>query len=71
MINEGREPVAKGPMKSLIGWGMHYIRSGDGSEELYNLTSDPEERINGAGLPGAQNIIQRFRSELGSLFKTR
>jgi arylsulfatase A-like enzyme len=71
MINEGREPVAKGPMKSLVGWGMHYIRNGDGTEELYNLTSDREEQINGAGLPGAQNVIQRFRSKLGSLFKKR
>jgi hypothetical protein len=58
-------------MKSLVGWGMHYIRSGDGTEELYNLTSDPEERINGAGMPGAQKIIQRYRSKLGSLLKKR
>jgi arylsulfatase A-like enzyme len=71
MINEGREPVAKGPMKSLVDWGMHYIRAGDGTEELYYLPSDPEERINGAGLPGAQEIIQRFRSRLRSILKER
>src|SRR5207248_3119055 len=51
MTNQGREPVANGPMKSLVGWGMHYIRAGDGTEELYDLASDPEERINRAGLP--------------------
>ena len=36
-------------MKSLVAGGMHYIRSGDGSEELYALRSDPEERLNVAG----------------------
>src|SRR5262249_46251028 len=34
LMNDGREPAAKGPMKSLVAGGMHYIRSGDGSEEL-------------------------------------
>ena len=43
--NQGREPVAKGPMKSLVAEGMHYIRRGDGLEELYLLNSDPQERI--------------------------
>jgi len=36
-------PVHKGPMKSLITGNMHYIRNGDGSEEVYNLCSDPIE----------------------------
>src|SRR5262249_54461200 len=39
LTNQGREPAAKGAMKSLVAGGMHYIRSGDGSEELYVLKS--------------------------------
>ena len=34
LTNQGREPVAKGPMKSLVAEGMHYIRTADGLEEL-------------------------------------
>src|SRR5437763_15215470 len=37
LTNQGREPVANGPMKALVAGGMHYIRSGDGREELYAL----------------------------------
>ena len=35
LTNQGREPVARGPMKSLVAEGMHYIRRADGIEELY------------------------------------
>ncbi|WP_165225572.1 sulfatase [Aquisphaera insulae] len=69
MMNEGREPVAKGPMSSLVAGGMHYIQSGDGSEELYSLRGDPEERFNLAGAPAAAEALQRFRSSLGSILK--
>ena len=31
LANQGREPVSKGPMKSLVSEGLHYIRRGDGS----------------------------------------
>ena len=64
LINEGREPASKGPMKGLIAGGMHYIRSGDGSEELFNLEADAIERTNLAGLPGAGESLQSFRAAL-------
>jgi arylsulfatase A-like enzyme len=64
--NEGREPTAKGPMKSLVAGEMHYIRSGDGSEELYALKSDPEERFNLAGAPNARPVLERFRAGLAA-----
>ena len=70
-MNEGREPAAKGPMKSLVAGGMHYIRSGDGSEELYYLKSDPEERLNVAGAPAAGEILQRFRAGLAAMLRKR
>jgi arylsulfatase A-like enzyme len=71
LMNEGREPAAKGPMKSLVAGGMHYIRSGDGSEELYSLRSDPEERLNLVGAPAAREALQRFRATLSSMVRKR
>ena len=69
LTNQGREPAAKGPMKSLVAGGMHYIRTADGLEELYVLSSDPEERLNMAGSPNAQAILERFRNTLGLMKK--
>jgi arylsulfatase A-like enzyme len=71
LTNQGREPAAKGPMKSVVADGMHYIRAGDGIEELYALESDPEERINLAASPRARDILQRFRTGLSVLLKER
>ena len=67
--NQGREPAAKGPMKSLVARGMHYIRTADGLEELYMLSTDPEEKVNMAGSPNAQAILERFRNALGLMKK--
>jgi arylsulfatase A-like enzyme len=36
-------PIAAGAMKSLVLGTLHYIRNGDGTEELYDLASDPRE----------------------------
>jgi arylsulfatase A-like enzyme len=69
LANQGREPAAKGPMKSLVARGMHYIRTADGLEELYGLSSDPEERVNMAGSPNARAILERFRDALGLMKK--
>ncbi len=71
LTNQGREPAAKGPMKSLIARGMHYIRSADGFEELYMLNADPEERINMAGAVNGPANLERFRDILGSMLKRR
>src|SRR5262249_36587999 len=71
LTNQGREPVAKGPMKAMVAGGMHYIRSGDGREELYALNADPEERMNVAGLPEAQQTLEGFRGALRSMFRRR
>jgi len=43
---EARAPVAKGNMKAVVRGSLHYIRNGDGSEELYDLDADPWERDN-------------------------
>jgi arylsulfatase A-like enzyme len=67
--NHGREPVAKGPMKALVAGGMHYIRLGDGSEELYALGADPEENTNVAGLPQAAPSLAGFRGALQAIMR--
>ncbi len=67
LINEGREPAAKGPMKAVVAGRLHYIRSGDGSEELYDLDADRIERRNLAGQPSAAVTLQSFRSTLSWL----
>ena len=71
LTNQGREPAAKGPMKALVAGGMHYIRSGDGSEELYALEVDPEERTNLAGFPDARESLEGFRGALRSMLRRR
>jgi arylsulfatase A-like enzyme len=70
LTNQGREPVAKGPMKSLVGEGMHYIRTADGLEELYLLDSDSEERTSLAASPLASEPLRRFRASLAAMLKS-
>jgi len=41
--NQGSSPVCRGPLVSLVEGGYHYIRNGDGREELYDLEADPHE----------------------------
>jgi arylsulfatase A-like enzyme len=69
LTNQGREPVAKGPMQALVSDGMHYIRSADGLEELYLLNSDREERSNLAAYSFAGEILQQFRTRLSTMLK--
>ncbi|HZW29940.1 MAG TPA: sulfatase [Isosphaeraceae bacterium] len=71
LANQGREPVAKGSMQALVAGTMHYIRAGDGSEELYSLGADPEERFNLAGATAAREILQRFRDRLAAILRKR
>lgn len=67
--NQGREPASKGPMKAMIAGGMHYIRTGDGHEELYALAADPDELSNVADRPDVEGILQGFRSYLRTLLR--
>jgi hypothetical protein len=39
-------PVSRGPMRTVITDSLHYIRNGDGVEELYAWRSDPAEAHN-------------------------
>ncbi len=68
-MNQGREPVAKGPMSSVVAAGMHYIREADGREELFLLDSDPEEGRNMGDSSAAAAVLHQFRQDLLLLFK--
>jgi choline-sulfatase len=67
LTNQGREPAAEGPMKSLVAGGMHYIHSAARPEELYSLRSDPDERVNMAGSPFAAEVLTGFRTALRAM----
>jgi arylsulfatase A-like enzyme len=71
LTNQGREPVARGPMKAVVAGGMHYIRSGDGIEELYALEHDPEEQEDASTRPDAQAVLEGFRGYLRSIPRPR
>ncbi len=69
IINGGREPAAKGPMKAVVAAGMHYIQMADGSEELYNIDSDVEEKVNLALVGDNAPIVVEFRNLLGLMLQ--
>ena len=58
-------------MKALVAGGMHYIRSGDGSEELYFMKRDPEEQTNLAKFVEFHEHLENFRTGLRSMLRTR
>jgi arylsulfatase A-like enzyme len=57
-------PSMKGDMKSLVMDGMHYIKNGDGREELYDFESDPAEERDLAGSEEGRRALERFRRSL-------
>jgi arylsulfatase A-like enzyme len=59
-------PLAKGGMKSLVHDGMHYIREGDGSEQLYDLGADPDE-LRDLERSGSSHILELLRGLVDSL----
>jgi arylsulfatase A-like enzyme len=71
LINQGREPVSRGPMKALVAEEVHYIRNGDGVEELYDLSTDPAERTNLISRFQFADLIERFRFTLSKMLKKR
>jgi arylsulfatase A-like enzyme len=65
--NGGRSPVFRGPMKAIVSGETVYIRGGDGSEELYDLGTDPAETHNLAAQPGSASLLRQCREELRQL----
>ena len=57
-------PVAKGDMSSLTDDHYHYIRNGDGSEELYAIGEDPDERHDLSKRDDSQRLLEQYRKAL-------
>ena len=57
-------PIHKGDMQSLVDARYHYIRNGDGREELYDLQNDPWEQRDLSGSEEASPALTRFRASL-------
>lgn len=55
------DPVSRGPMRSVVGDSLHYIRNGDGSEELYRFRLDPAEGVNLAADSAWQGRVADLR----------
>lgn len=54
-------PNASGSMQSVVSDGWHYIRNGDGSEELYDFTADPLAAHDRAGDPTVSALLDKLR----------
>jgi arylsulfatase A-like enzyme len=70
LTNDGREPAAKGPMKSIIAGGMHYIQLADGTEQLFKI-SDVDENENLLFQPDTEPVLLQFRNLLGLMLQKR
>ena len=67
-IHRPRAPAFHGPMQSLLTREMHYIRRGDGWEQLFDLTRDPAEYVNVADSVGYGRSLDAFRRALGAYY---
>jgi arylsulfatase A-like enzyme len=64
-------PTAKGDMHSLMDDRYHYIRTGDGREELYDLQADPGEQHDVGVTVEGRPVVERFRSQLEHALEAR
>ncbi len=64
-------PASKGPLASLLEGSWHYMRNGDDTEELYNLSLDPAESRNVAGLSTDRERVTGMRRVVDSLEASR
>jgi arylsulfatase A-like enzyme len=55
-------------MRSVLVWPYHYIRNGNGDEELYDVQADRWERTPMTTSPATDSVLQRFRGYLPVLF---
>jgi arylsulfatase A-like enzyme len=63
------EPTSRGDMASLVVDRFQYIRNGDGQEELYDVTTDPEETRNLANTDEGRGRLPELRATVDRLMK--
>gem|GEM_PF-193956 len=61
------DPIRKGPMTGGFAWPYHYIRNGNGREELYDLSADPDELHNLAADPNHAALLDTLRRRADSV----
>lgn len=61
--------VAKGDMESIVIGNHHYIRNGDGREELFDIAVDPWEKTNLAGSVRYEGALVAARSALDAALR--
>ena len=64
-------PVAGGPLYSLVEGSLHYIRSEEGHEELYDLSLDPDELTNLVDHADYLDDMERMAAVVDSLLAER
>jgi arylamine N-acetyltransferase len=57
-------PIAKGDMTTLVLKQYHYIKNGDGREELYDFETDPSETRDLADSEEHRQMLDQFRMHL-------
>jgi arylsulfatase A-like enzyme len=63
-------PINRGSqMFSLTTSRWHYIRNGDGSEELYDWENDPSESVDLGAQPDAEPVLRSLRRKLDALLQ--
>jgi arylsulfatase A-like enzyme len=67
LSSNGTSMPWKGAVESLVIEGKHYIKNGDGREELYDLGKDSFEKENLATSREGQLAIERFRNALKTI----
>ena len=68
----GHSPARQGPLVAIAEEGYVYIRNqGDGREQLFHATTDPEEVNNLAKLDSMRARLERFRARVGELSAKR
>jgi len=60
-------PIDKGSMQAIVSEWHHYIKNGDGQEEIYDFKNDPEEASNIVETKEGQSLLKNFRAMLENL----
>jgi arylsulfatase A-like enzyme len=66
----GFYPSSRGSLKSIEFDGLRYIRSGDGSEELYDFAHDPQELNDLSATPAGQAALSEYRTMLENILSS-
>ncbi len=61
---EENEPVRFGAMRSALDAQYHFIRRGDGEEELFDYLADPAEAHNLMGTAAGDRVLPRLRAAI-------